>query len=338
MKFLKNTLTCLLVLQSFNTLLAQETPIEVELPNRGTIIRRGDIIRPIQLQQGYSFHYIADLAEGRIPRSKTEIMQSEFGNQVLVIKHKGKQKELAHIINKEQVSNYMAEFSMPNQKRCLSSNDPIFDMAESPNFVSAGRNPVPKRDATWHGSKGGGCGTWATMMCNRILGKTNAKAKPNKKEWNKVAKGIGQKANGGSNINGRADYYENAGYCSSFESFSGNTNSYKKMAKLIKKGCDLKLSFWKRKRNGGFTNGHVEVVTGVRISAKGKGHATTNSWGKPATISGGNNGGFSHSEDNPKGHFSHLKGAWPVNKTEVVMEYVCKCSALENLLKIVGIR
>lgn len=56
------------------------------------------------------------------------------------------------------------------------------------------------------------------------------------------------------------------------------------MAKHIKDGFDLKLSFWKKNPNESLTNSHVEVATGVNFTRRGVGSATTNSWGKSATI------------------------------------------------------
>ncbi|TNE97244.1 MAG: hypothetical protein EP326_11805 [Deltaproteobacteria bacterium] len=323
-----------------SSLFAQDShPGRVIVDTGDLRIDRRDIrINPVAFKKGYSFHYIADLPSGAQPRSATELMQAEFGNQVIVTKHNGNQTSLYQVTNQESVPELMESLRFPNFKKCAVTPDPTTSVFDTPNYTSAGRNAFPAGvDGSWNGSSGGGCGTWATMMCNRILGKTNSGTAPSRNEWNDVAGGIGQNTSGGSTISGRAKYYEGAGYCSSFEIFEGTTASYKKMAKHIKDGCDLKLSFWKKNPNGTLTNGHVEVVTGVNFTRRGVGSATTNSWGKPATVSGGNNGGFSHSEDRVGGNFNP-GGNWPANSTVVAMEYVCKCSTLQSLAKLLGLR
>ncbi|MCR9204387.1 MAG: hypothetical protein NXH75_07415 [Halobacteriovoraceae bacterium] len=337
----KNTLSLALV---FTAVLfpsfADETPIRIDLGERvgGPVLNRPIRIRPIK-KSGYSFHYIADLKENTEPRTPTQLMQAKYGDQVVIVKKGilGRESVLA-VTHKEQAPQFMMELGIPNDQKCLTSFDPTSSRFETPNYVSAGRNAMPAGiDGTWSGSGSGGCGTWATMMCNRILGKTKAKKAPSKKEWNRVARGINQDSSGGSFVSDRANYYENAGYCSSHEDFAGDTASYKKMSDLIQKGCDLKLAFWKRNGNGTWSNGHVEVVTGVSISQRGVGSATTNSWGKTGIIRGGQSGRFSHSEDRRGGNFNP-GGNWPANSTDVTMEYVCECTYLQKIAKLLKIR
>lgn len=316
--------------------------------NRGPIVDGPVFNRPIRpirptpivKETTYSFHYISPFKGEFEPQRPTQLMQAKYGNQVVIAAHKGGETSIFDIVSQEEVPSRMAELEQKDDQKCMTTNDPTTSVIGIPNFVSGGKDAFPREaNGSWsgYGPGKGGCGTWATMMCNRILGKTPAKVKPSKGEWNRVARGIDQGEDGGSFTSGRAKYYEKAGYCASYESFSGKTASYKKMAKLMKQGCDLKLTFWKKLPNGDGVNGHVEVVTGVNISRNGKGTATTNSWGKPATITGGEAGGFSHSEDHPRGHFKP-GGLWPANNSGVRMEYVCKCTALQKLAKLLRLR
>lgn len=323
------------------TLLAagQEVPIIVK-PGVGTSRDfRFDRRFPIKLQRNYSYTYVAELSEGQYPETPMEKMQAEYGDKVVVTKKvAGRYAQLVGVFNTEAMPEIMQELGDPNYQTCAGSKNPTVDIFGLPTFNSPkGGSPLPIMDGTWNGSRGGGCGTWATMMCNRILGDTPKDKKPSKKEWNDVAKKIGQDANGSSFVSGRAKYYEGKGYCASHETFGGAASDFKKAADMLNKGCDLKLSFWK-KSGTTFSNGHNEVVTGVRFTKDGKGYLTTNSWGKASTIKGGQNGGFAHSEDTPKGHFSGLRKGWPANSTSVTLEYVCKCDKLQSLAKFLGLR
>lgn len=193
---------------------------------------------------------------------------------------------------------------------------------------STGRDGLPAGiDNTWSGYEKGGCGTWATAMCNRILGDTPA-SPVTKEEWNKIAEGIKQNADGGSFEEDRAKYYADKGYCVMDKRFDGTTAEYQELTQKHLDGCDIKLSFWHRKADGTYENGHVETVTGATQAG-----VTTNSWGKEAVIEGGSKGGFRHSEDGKSFHDSAGNKLWPADSTEVDVSYVCKCTAWESLVK-----
>jgi hypothetical protein len=304
-----------------------------------------------------SFHYIAPIERSGSPTNATENMQAEFGGRVVVLKNN----RLQSVIEKENVPYYLDEFNIPDYQECELAQDGSFERpivfnprpvinlprVEGPVLTTpirnfdrrtfskpAGMDLLPRMDASWSGSGNGGCGTWSTMMCNRILGKVNKNTAPTRREWNTTARGINQDRNGGSTTTGRSNYYERAGYCASFKKFDGNRASYQEMAKKKKQGCDVKLAFWRKTRDGRYVDGHVEVVTSVNL--RGRPSATTNSWGKRATVQGGSNGGFSHSEDRRGGHFRG--GTWPAGSTYTRVEYYCKCSTLQSLAKVLGLR
>lgn len=176
----------------------------------------------------------------------------------------------------------------------------------------------------WSGSKGGGCGTWATAMCNRILGKASGTV--TKDEWNEIADGIKQGADGGSTATDRAAYYQGEGCASSQYTFKGTPGEYAWLKRKIEEGYDIKLSFYKivKGANGDVTyeNGHVETVTGV-TTVGGKPVALTNSWGSTARVAGGTENGFSHSRQGATGGFG--AGTWPAGATSVDLTLVGPC-------------
>jgi hypothetical protein len=183
-------------------------------------------------------------------------------------------------------------------------------------------------DGTWSGYGKGGCGTWAVATCNRILGDTPASSPVTKDEWNGIARAIKQDADGGSTVPDRSAYYEDKGYCVVDKRFDGTAAEYQELTDKHLEGCDIKLSFWKRKADGTYVNGHVETVTGASL-----GGVTTSSWGKQAIIEGGSKGGFKHSEDGKSFRDEQGNPLWPAGSTEVEVSYVCKCNAFQKLAK-----
>lgn len=194
-----------------------------------------------------------------------------------------------------------------------------------------GTDSLPGMDENWAGYGSGGCGTWATAMCNRILGKSEGEVTQG--EWNDIANGIGQDANGGSRMSNQSKYYEDKGYCVSESKFGGSEADYQEMEDQIDDECDVKLFFWTRNADGSFTNGHVETVTSADAES---GSCTTNSWGHEATVSGGNDGGFDHSRDGTAFRDGAGNELWPAGSTEVWVQYVCECSVLESIGKFLG--
>jgi hypothetical protein len=181
-----------------------------------------------------------------------------------------------------------------------------------------GNYPSPGFD----GSRGGGCGTWSTAVCNRILGDTDPNKPVDQVEWNGIAKGIKQDPNGGSLPQNIDKYYRDKGYCVETKVYGGTTADQSELGKkFVSDHCDVKLAFLAANPTPppAFINGHVETVTG--ITSRG---IQTNSWGTDGYVQGGTNGGFSHS--NP-----HFAGLWPPGSTAVIVSYVCKCSFFDAL-------
>jgi hypothetical protein len=175
----------------------------------------------------------------------------------------------------------------------------------------------------FEGSGHGGCATWATAVCNRILGDTDPNAPVDQVEWNDIAKKIRQRpdsdllAPGGTFPPDIAKYYSDKGYCVASKNFSGSDADRKELGdKFVTEHCDVKLMFMDRIPPG--ANGHIETVTG--ITAKG---IQTNSWGTDAYVLGGSSGGFSHSNPN-------FAGLWPPNLTDVGVMYVCPCRTFQH--------
>jgi hypothetical protein len=222
----------------------------------------------------------------------------------------------------------MAENNDPDAMSCMAA-DPN---APPPATVSAGPGTEalpPGIGATWTGYGKGGCGTWATAMCNRILGDTPA-GPVTEDEWNRIA--IDQKQNpntGGTSPVDIAAYYRDKGYCVADQKFGGSSSDYQAMLDKFNQGCDVKMMFYKRNANGTYSNGHVETVTGVSL-----GGATTNSWGRQGIVQGGSNGGFSHSPQ-----FNDATGAnmWPAGSTDVWVSSVCKCGLFGRLVQAAGL-
>lgn len=247
--------------------------------------------------------------------------------EILVIEPAETAKELEQIYDK-----MLSEYGMPNLLPCTSlgegSDDaPDADLGERTvergYRGDPGTNPVPSDypSAQYTGSKGGGCGTWATMMCNRILGVTDPAKPVDKGEWRDIARGIGQNAGGGSSTAAQAEYYNQLGYCSSTHRFTGTQADYQTVAAQLKKGCDLKIISY-REGPEGQSDAHVETVTNVYDNG-GQMVLEMNSWGDRATITGSSSGGFHHSSSGR--NFS--AGKWPRNETSVAVQSTCPCDA-----------
>lgn len=230
----------------------------------------------------------------------------------------------------DDISDVKAENDHPDAYGCALPASP----SDTSTFTTGGvgTNALPARDATWDGYGQGGCGTWATAMCDRILGETEADSEVTKEEWNEIAGKIKQN-NGGSKMSEQSKYYEDKGYCVEEKKFGGGDADYDEMVEKIDDSCDVKLFLFKRNADGTYTNGHVETVTGADA---GNNTATTNSWGKEASVSGGSDGDFGHSEDGTGFQDSEGNPLWPADSTEVWVQYVCECGFFEGIGKALG--
>lgn len=193
-----------------------------------------------------------------------------------------------------------------------------------------GTNPWPSGADGWAGvPQGGGCGVWATAMCNRILGVSSATRPPDEAEWDAIAAAIQMKEDGGSNRIDRANYYRDRGYCVSMERFDGDADDYETLVEKVQSGsCDVKLAWGRRTLDGEYVNGHTEVVTGATSSA-----ILTNSWGHVGILEGGSAGGFKHNGEGRWFPADETDGGvlWPPGSTEVTVSYVCPCTFFEEL-------
>ncbi len=235
------------------------------------------------------------------------------------------------ILEQDEVATVMSEHKIGNEFTCASSAEASTCGADPENAscgpqdpVEAGTNGLPTgMTADWSGANSGGCGTWSTAMCNRVLGRTAGEVTQD--EWNAIATAIGQSAAGGANMTGQGTYYEGQGYCVQAKKF--NQGDYAEIQEKLDAGCDVKLFFWKREAGDTYANGHTETVTAATSTS-----ATTNSWGQSATVSGGSDGGFSHTG----GAFNDSSTKWPAGSTEVWVQYVCECSAFESFARWLG--
>lgn len=246
-----------------------------------------------------------------------------------------------------------AEWRLPSGAGCMAADPPQYtpdepvdtelpdtDLPDTdsptdpPPTALPGRNPVPEGYTAWVGGAQGGCGTWSIAMCDRILGRTDPASQVTEAEWTAISTEIKlDPTDGSSNRYDRAAYYERRGYCVSEQRFDGTAEDYEALMEKVHSGtCDVKAMFYKRTAEGEYVNGHVEVVTGAS-----NGGFLTNSWGHVASVYGGSAGGFSHSGDgawmtdaeNPGGK------VWPAGSTEVVVQYVCPCTAFESLGRLI---
>lgn len=289
----------------------------------------------------YYFYYIAtpnfsldNCANPDI--SATHKMQCTYGvnNQVLMVNHTTADPDPVtdvSVLEQADVPTVMNEKHIGNEFTCASAAtdstcgiDPEDTACNPPDATVAGTNGLPAgMDAEWAGASSGGCGTWSTAMCNRILGRTTGEV--TRDEWNEIAGAIGQNATGGATITTQGTYYEGLDYCVQMKKF--NSGDYSEIQEKLDQNCDVKLFFWKREAGETYTNGHTETVTAATSSS-----ATTNSWGQSATVSGGSDGSFSHTG----GAFSDSATKWPADSTEVWVQYICECSVFESFAKWLG--
>ncbi len=176
----------------------------------------------------------------------------------------------------------------------------------------------------------GGCGVWATAMCDRILGLRNGAVTQG--EINSIAQEL-ETQDRATEVDNISRYYTSRGYCVTKERFGGSAADYQKVADKLGQGCDIKLFFGKWSGQGDekiYENGHGETVVGADANDN---TITTNSWGSQATIRGGSDGGFDHSGDVEGG--LRLEGEpelWPETHTYVSVQYVCTCDKSDKLL------
>lgn len=235
------------------------------------------------------------------------------------------------LVDDGDISSAKEENKVPDTFDCVMPQNPGTGTITT---GGAGTNVLPTgMDASWAGYGQGGCSTWATAMCNRILGVTDADSQVDQGEWNGIAGAIGQDANGGSSASNQAKYYEDLGYCVEEKKFAGSAADYQEMEDKVNDNCDVKIFVWTRNSDGTYSNGHVETVTNADGESQS---ATTNSWGTDATVTGGNDGNFNHSQDGSTFQDGAGNPLWPANGTEVWVHYVCECSFWESLGKALG--
>jgi hypothetical protein len=195
--------------------------------------------------------------------------------------------------------------------------------AAPPFMGPPGTNPTPPGQREWYGAEKGGCGTWATAMCDRILKLRPADTQVTEQEWDQISVEIHLDPDGSSVAEDRAAYYATRHYVATEERFDGYESDYERMIERKAAGCDIKLSYYKRTPDGHYENGHIETVVDVEMW-----QVFTNSWGKRAKVKGGSIGGFSHSEEKSFGKEGEV---WPFDATEVVVTYICEGSVFDEL-------
>jgi hypothetical protein len=160
--------------------------------------------------------------------------------------------------------------------------------------------------------------------------------------------GVDENGDGNTSPAENVRYYEQFGYTVTYRLLNGAAD-YAQIATDKAAGADVKLIFARRlpvddngdgvpdpqpDANGDgvpdtHDRGHAETVTGT-VDSNGDGTAdgvTTNSWGQPATISGGGGGGFTHSEgdgaaDGDGTGDNWGAGFWPAGGTDVWVKTV----------------
>lgn len=219
------------------------------------------------------------------------------------------------------------EYSLPTDIRCAPQPEPPPPAPPPMHSGPDGTNATPDGYRSWMGGATGGCGTWSVAMCNRILHRTEPSSQVTQTEWDGIATSIRQDATGGSFTEDRSKIYRDAGYCTVTQDFRGTAEEYAEAARRFGMNCDLSLAFWKRTGPNAWTNGHVETITAV-----GTNSFTTNSWGHPATVTGGTAGGFRH--DRPAGQMVErgtTTTLWPADATDAEITYVCPCGGFAEL-------
>jgi hypothetical protein len=211
------------------------------------------------------------------------------------------------------------EESGPPFAKCIPANPEDLPATATGGPPGTARLPGNYPSVGFNGSAKGGCGTWSTAVCNRVLGETDGGKAVDQAEWNEIAKAIGQDANGASRPAAVDAYYRDKGFCVQTKKYDGSTADQTELNnKLVTERCDVKLLFYTTNPTPppALINGHRETVTGV--SAQG---IQTNSWGQDGLVKGGSSGGFSHSR----------YPVYPANGTTVFVSYVCKCGFFQKL-------
>lgn len=218
------------------------------------------------------------------------------------------------------------EGKLPDAIECAAYSAPSSPLAGN----APGAVAPPPGFSDWKGvDQGGGCGPWAVMMCNRILGLTDPTTPPTQDEYDAVSVALGTGADGGSRNIDLMGYYRVKGYCVGYSRFDGSAGDYASASAALADGCDLKLFYARRERDEttgakSYSNSHVETVIAADADS-----ITTNSWGSAGTVRGGSAGGFSHSEDGKRYEDNRGRAGpkWPPGDTEVQLVTVCPCSS-----------
>ncbi len=183
-----------------------------------------------------------------------------------------------------------------------------------------GKGTLPRPwpdDRNYPGSAGGGCGTFAALMCSDILDGQSRPVTPER--WRRAHEGIGESPQGGSNQE-KADEYHRKQIDGCSRSERLKPGDIDVINRLKARHCDCKIAMI------GPNSGHIEVITGVTTNAAGQKCLETNSWGKTALVCGNdqaNGDQFSHSEDKPGGNFGTNSPHWPAGQTRARWSCVC---------------
>jgi hypothetical protein len=245
--------------------------------------------------------------------------QQKYGGQTVVLDFAREEKPVLLGAYDEATAYSTYAQSVPPLQPCQLPKPGEIPPAATGGPKGTSRMPSSYSEGGFSGSAGG-CGTWSTAVCNRILGESDPNAPVDQVEWNDIARAIGQDpTTGGSSIARRDAYYRDKGYCVETRRFTGSLADQNELSqKVVSEKCDVKLSFYTGTPGPPSTlaNGHVETVTG--ITAQG---IQTNSWGTDGYVRIGTNGGVSH---------SRYPIYVPANST-VYVSYVCKCSLFDKL-------
>lgn len=289
-----------------------------------------DHAAPTSSMSKVELYYIAPLPAGQTPQDiPTDRMQQRFGaeNDVVVVYYDDSRTcEHYEEIDISMVDTIITGQGDMPQTTCAPQQP--HNAANDIPYTGTGRGYVsaPMTDSTWQGSTGGGCGTFATAVCNRILQLTPPDQAITKDEWNGIATAIKQDADGGSSTSDQMQYYKDkGGYCAHYSRFDGDGQDYNYIATHIDR-CDLKLSFGRKSADGkSWEDSHVETITSVDYMNKSM---VTNSWGYQATITGGYENNFNHSRDGMNQAFHQADGSklWPASTTGVWLETICPCN------------
>ncbi len=177
-----------------------------------------------------------------------------------------------------------------------------------------------------------GCGIWATMVCNRVLGYNKGPA--TQQEWDTTYRDLGS-ALGITPLVLINNYYQQKhGLCSYYRVVPGCCTDYAEIRGRIGQHCGVQL-YMARKISAWFSLGypfvspepHEETVVYAQGDDQtGQCFATTNSWGRLAKISGGTFSSFSHELNRNFGQNGDLN--WQPDGTDLWVNYVCDCNII----------